>query len=1177
MIRYICLQIILLISAFSIAQTTTQNYVKEIVYKSGRNSSGLYLLTKSDFITTTYYDGLGRPIQQVQQQASPVDDKNIITHIEYEKNVGQTKNYLPFTVTGGSSTYVADAKQKTLDFYTTYNEYTENPYSETRSEKSPNSRVLETGAPGYVWSIGIKEGYGISEDERNTIRYQYGFNSASEVKKFDVTSSWNVAREVYTNTILQNGFYPVNTLKKTTTKNENWELTNGKNNTTDEFTGTDGKVLLKRSYNNNISYDTYYVYDFYGNLAYVIPPLANGSISGNNLDNLCYQYLYDEKNRLVEKKLPQKQREYIVYDKANRVVLTGPVQNPFNASASTGWLITKYDNQSRSVYTGFYNGHTVTAENRKAIKAAIYAQTDNNESKSSSNVSIDGVTTRYTNTKFPTAFNLLTVNYYDDYQFPNAPVPLPTVQGVTPVAKVKGLATGSWVRVISTTTERKADVSYTLYNNKYQSIRTYVTNYLGGYVQTDHVLTFRGLPTQTITTQKKDVTATALAVSNHYTYDHRERLKTHTQQLNNGESKTIVENVYDELGVLTTKKVGGNSTTPLQKVDYKYNIRGWLTDINNADMYAPGNEVKLFNFKINYNGMDYISRGKRLYNGNINSVLWRTQTDGINKGYLFNYDHLNRMEKAQMMEYQSGWTMSFVANEKNNEVLSYDKNGNIVTLNRTGELVNGQPIEIDDLTYIYSANQLQSVTDATNNTEGFNDGNKTGVDYTYDVFGNLKTDKNKKITNITYNHLNLPTEITFATGKITYTYDATGNKLKKVVQPTSGVAQTTDYLYGFQYLNGVLQFFPHAEGYVKQTATNSYLYVYQYKDHLGNVRLSYADCDGNGTINPATEILEENNYYPFGLQHQGYNDIANSCRNEEAEAYKLNGKEYEDSFGLNIYEMDLRQLDPAIGRWVVQDPVVHHEFSPYSAFDNNPVYWSDPSGADAIQRGGNFYFSGDDARKFFEEYGKVLDDKQSTEEQAQSMYEFDAGATQGGGGGNGNGDPKKKKGQSAKYNNTAFSSAMGASVILIGDDVTGIGVADDVLIPVIWGGAVGVWLYDNKALLEKQLVEIGRIIDKQLQPSGFMYELRVNKSGNYIDVRGNKVYLNAGDTWKYGETSKGSSRYSRSTLDKMVPGGVNMNILFMGNQSEIKVQEKIMIYWYAIQNGGLPPGNKIFR
>ncbi|MDO5638089.1 MAG: RHS repeat-associated core domain-containing protein [Myroides sp.] len=105
----------------------------------------------------------------------------------------------------------------------------------------------------------------------------------------------------------------------------------------------------------------------------------------------------------------------------------------------------------------------------------------------------------------------------------------------------------------------------------------------------------------------------------------------------------------------------------------------------------------------------------------------------------------------------------------------------------------------------------------------------------------------------------------------------------------------------------------------------------------------YADLDGNGTINPATEIVEENNYYPFGLKHGGYNDIPG-----EGYKYKLNGKEYEDSFGLNIYEMDLRQYDPAIGRWVVLDPVIHHEYSPYSAFDNNPVFWSDPSGADSV-------------------------------------------------------------------------------------------------------------------------------------------------------------------------------------------------------------------------------------
>ncbi len=46
--------------------------------------------------------------------------------------------------------------------------------------------------------------------------------------------------------------------------------------------------------------------------------------------------------------------------------------------------------------------------------------------------------------------------------------------------------------------------------------------------------------------------------------------------------------------------------------------------------------------------------------------------------------------------------------------------------------------------------------------------------------------------------------------------------------------------------------------------------------------------------------------------------------------------------------MDLRQYDPAIARWTVMDPIIHHSMSPYNAFDNNPVYWADPSGGNSI-------------------------------------------------------------------------------------------------------------------------------------------------------------------------------------------------------------------------------------
>src|SRR5690606_12958046 len=190
--------------------------------------------------------------------------------------------------------------------------------------------------------------------------------------------------------------------------------------------------------------------------------------------------------------------------------------------------------------------------------------------------------------------------------------------------------------------------------------------------------------------------------------------------------------------------------------------------------------------------------------------------------------------------------------------LTYDKNGNILTLDRFGKEELGQPIQIDELTYTYDGNRLLKVADTTNNPDGFKDGTNTGNDYTYDTMGNMLTDKTKNITAIKYNPLNLPTEGVFSNGKINYTYDASGTRLAKKVEPKSGATVNPEYLGVFQYENNDLQFFFQPEGYVKKDE-NSYLYVFQYKDHLGNVRLSYADINNNGSIEPASEILEENN------------------------------------------------------------------------------------------------------------------------------------------------------------------------------------------------------------------------------------------------------------------------------------------------------------------------------
>lgn len=169
---------------------------------------------------------------------------------------------------------------------------------------------------------------------------------------------------------------------------------------------------------------------------------------------------------------------------------------------------------------------------------------------------------------------------------------------------------------------------------------------------------------------------------------------------------------------------------------------------------------------------------------------------------------------------------------------------------------------IDDLTYAYNSsnnsNKLLAVTESsslgsTDNKLGdFTDKNTSLDDYSYDDNGNLTADKNKHITAITYNYLNLPQQISVnkddgtAKGTITYTYDAAGIKLQKTVNDIAGaVTNTTLYIAGFEYKNDTLQQVAMEEGRVRYAkkyflngdSTYDYFYDYFLKDHLGNVRM----------------------------------------------------------------------------------------------------------------------------------------------------------------------------------------------------------------------------------------------------------------------------------------------------------------------------------------------------
>jgi hypothetical protein len=154
---------------------------------------------------------------------------------------------------------------------------------------------------------------------------------------------------------------------------------------------------------------------------------------------------------------------------------------------------------------------------------------------------------------------------------------------------------------------------------------------------------------------------------------------------------------------------------------------------------------------------------------------------------------------------------------------------------------------IDNLTYNYitNTNKLLQVIDGNNNNLSklgdfkYDPATKTSTDYSYDVNGNLTLDNNKKISSITYNYLNLPSVIS-VTGKgtITYTYDAAGNKLKKVVDETGQPLKTTLYIGGSVYQNDTLQFIGQEEGRIRwKPDNNTFQFDYFLKDHLGNVRM----------------------------------------------------------------------------------------------------------------------------------------------------------------------------------------------------------------------------------------------------------------------------------------------------------------------------------------------------
>jgi len=389
-----------------------------------------------------------------------------------------------------------------------------------------------------------------------------------------------------------------------------------------------------------------------------------------------------------------------------------------------------------------------------------------------------------------------------------------------------------------------------------------------------------------------------------------------------GPGELIAYNEYDDLGQLVQKKVGGAPGTTyaltdgLQTVDYAYNIRGWLKSIN-QDQDNTDND--LFDFGISYNDPQH--GGVPQYTHNVAETEWKTANDNVTRWYSYGYDALYRLENA-------------VSHNGNYDVsLSYDKMGNIQSLARNG-WQNGSPYaDMDVLDYDYdNGNKLLRVTDTGNTGYGFKDGNTSGDDYEYDGNLNMTVDRNKGITSITYNHLNMPTNITVVgsnAGTLDYVYAADGTKLRK----SNSNGTITDYDGNYVYENGNLKQITQPEGYIEPDGMGGYDYVYRYTDMWGNTRLTYADDNNDGSINPATEIRREQNYYPWGLEHKGYNEALYGSKND-LRTYQ--SQEFTDDLGLDFHEWRYRASYPDIVRFWQVDPLAEdYAYNSTFAFQEN--------------------------------------------------------------------------------------------------------------------------------------------------------------------------------------------------------------------------------------------------
>lgn len=893
------------------------NYVKEITrLRAGPATDAPYRRSN--------HDGLGRAVSEVT--AWKADGwRYIAAGTDYD-SMGRPRRQWASVPVDSDNPDIAGIESSASEFY----DDTE-PYALTTYEASQRRMPVSTHMAGEQWHRG---------DHRSTVRHLVNDGDAYACACYELGSGMN---------LMYRGNYARGSLTVEETVDEDGI-------TEATFTDFRGRRIMHR----RGAAKTYYVYNDYGDLCYILPPdIPEKSYTNYNstLQKQAYIYRYDSRGRLISAKMPGCNAAEFIYDTADRLVAEN------NADLGGKWRLHFYDSVGREV---------LVTEATIPTDGADRANLAQPRTVTRGTSAADGLKGYLTDFSFPADNQARTAVYYDDYTL------LPALGGDNTKAylsKPSGLMTGMWAA--SDDGGRGVDRIYwydrlgrksfeIIDTDPYRLCRTISYTYSGQVsTQVEHVYDTSTSPWRhwevhreyeyddTGAPKSESVTLDSCTVVTNYSYDAAGRLK-HTAR---GLSQAGT-------GISGGATISGSRVSR----DYTYDVHGWPVKIvtgvpltlkprpqhpQPGDIALPYYAAAATSFvrdsialliQEKFTEKIYYADGATpRYNGTPSA---RDLTAGGR--YDYRYDSLDRLIAADYTAPADTSDADF-STEYAYDILSRPtsiKRRGVVDIDGMTEIFG----QLDNLTISYDGALPSSVQSEITDDTGRRFYGRTGwirgtfvpkASLKFNTAGRLKEDAGRTILSLSYNTLGLPLCYTMGNDDtaphMERAYDATGSKLRQtVIDYVRGVkTKMSDrrYLESFTFNADTLERIDFNGGYF---------------DGQGNAHFLLPDWQGNVTITTDARgrVEQHIGYYPYGEPWR-------EPSGQHATLYAA--KERTDGIAAGEYDFGPRGYQAPLLLWGSPDSNSpdYPWWSPWLYCGANPIRHTDPTGNDIVLFGQN--------------------------------------------------------------------------------------------------------------------------------------------------------------------------------------------------------------------------------